>query len=153
MGLDMYLNRRTYVKRWDHIPADRQFCVSVKRGGKRYDGIDPKRVSYVVEEVAYWRKANAIHRWFVQNVQKGEDDCRSYPVDVEQLQQLVTLCKAVLRGDVKGEDQLPTQSGFFFGNTEYDADYRCDLEDTVKQLEPLLAMDHSDSYLEYEASW
>jgi hypothetical protein len=33
MGLDMFLSKRHYVKRWDHIPREKQFEVTVKRGG------------------------------------------------------------------------------------------------------------------------
>ena len=32
------------------------------------------------ESFGYWRKANQIHKWFVDNVQGGIDDCRPYPV-------------------------------------------------------------------------
>lgn len=44
----------------------------------------------------YWRKANAIHNWFVANVQGGNDDCGRYDVDVEQLVVLHDLCRKVL---------------------------------------------------------
>ena len=44
-------------------------------------------------EVMYWRKANAIHKWFVDNVQGGEDDCREYPVSNDQLIELRDTCK------------------------------------------------------------
>ena len=33
------------------------------------------------EASIYWRKANAIHGWFVKNAQQGIDDCRTYSVD------------------------------------------------------------------------
>ena len=45
-----------------------------------------------VYELAYWRKANAIHKWFVDNVQAGEDDCREYKLlksDLEALHDVV----------------------------------------------------------------
>ena len=50
----------------------------------------------VFEQVGYWRKANAIHRWFVQNVQDGVDDCGTYIVTREQLEQLKAACERVL---------------------------------------------------------
>lgn len=46
--------------------------------------------------VCYWRKANAIHGWFVQNVQGGEDDCGIYTVELGQLAELRDACKNVL---------------------------------------------------------
>lgn len=48
------------------------------------------------KEIGYWRKANAIHRWFVENVQNGEDDCRDYFVTKEQLTELLNLVNQVL---------------------------------------------------------
>lgn len=50
----------------------------------------------IFEQVGYWRKANAIHRWFVQNVQGGVDDCGTYIVTREQLEQLKATCEQVL---------------------------------------------------------
>lgn len=97
MGLDMYLYRKTYVQRRDHIKPEKQFSVSVQRGGKPFGGIDSGKVCYVTEQVGYWRKANAIHRWFVDNVQEGVDDCREAYVSREQLTELRDLCIHVLK--------------------------------------------------------
>ena len=49
-----------------------------------------------VYEVAYWRKANAIHKWFVDNVQKGKDDCKEYRVTRRNLLDLCDLVSDVL---------------------------------------------------------
>ena len=65
------------------------------RGKVRKD-IKPERVKYIEEEVACWRKANQIHKWFVDNVQDGNDDCKQYYISHEQLQELVDICKKVL---------------------------------------------------------
>ena len=46
--------------------------------------------------VGYWRKANHIHKWFVDNVQDGEDDCREYDVSIEQLHELRNICFDIL---------------------------------------------------------
>lgn len=40
----------------------------------------------IIEQVGYWRKANAIHKWFVDNIQDGEDDCGYYEVAPEYLE-------------------------------------------------------------------
>ena len=68
MGLDMYLSKRTYVKNWDFMKPEELHEVLVTKNGVEV-GIKPQRVSEIVEEVGYWRKANAIHDWFVKNVQ------------------------------------------------------------------------------------
>ena len=39
MGLDMYLSKRTYVKRWDHQKPENQHEVIVNRGGKPREDI------------------------------------------------------------------------------------------------------------------
>lgn len=48
-----------------------------------------------VVEIAYWRKANQIHNWFVKNVQHGRDDCGSYEVTPDRLEDLLATCKEV----------------------------------------------------------
>jgi hypothetical protein len=51
----------------------------------------------LAEQVGYWRKANQIHSWFVDNVQDGVDDCEyHHEVTKEILEQLLEICKKVL---------------------------------------------------------
>lgn len=51
----------------------------------------------ITEEVGYWRKANAIHNWFVENVQDGIDDCDYHnEVTEENLIELKDLCHEVI---------------------------------------------------------
>lgn len=50
------------------------------------------------DEIMYWRKANAVHKWFVDNVQGGEDDCGYYLVTKEQLEQLKEICGKIVYG-------------------------------------------------------
>ena len=88
MGLDMYLTKRKYI--W----SDERAKLKVTGLTKKVDG---KKVKEIVFEAGYWRKANAIHQWFVNNVQNGEDDCKEYYVSVEQLQELLQLCRQVLK--------------------------------------------------------
>ena len=95
MGLDMYLSKKTYVENWNHMDKSELHDIIVKKGGKIRKDIKPDRISEITESVAYWRKANQIHNWFVDNVQGGEDDCREYYVDREQLQELLNICTEV----------------------------------------------------------
>ena len=106
-------------------------------------------------QVAYWRKANQIHQWFVNNVQKGNDDCGSYYVSRDQLIELKTLCQSVIkdRNLSMAASTLPTQSGFFFGNTDYNEYYFSDLEDTVKQIQDVLDNYSEDWSFNYHSSW
>lgn len=47
-------------------------------------------------EAGYWRKANQIHKWFVENVQEGEDDCKEYYVSREKLKELLGKVNRIL---------------------------------------------------------
>lgn len=138
MGLDMYLTRKTYVKNWDHLAPDERFDITVSGPAP---WIKSARISHIEEEVMYWRKVNAIHRWFVNHVQDGEDDCREYCVSDEQLQELRDSIQTVLKARTKeaAELVLPTQGGFFFGPTEYGDYYWAELERTAQALTALLA--------------
>jgi hypothetical protein len=150
MGLDMYLDKRTYVKQWDHIDEAKQYKVEVTRGGEPTN-IDPKKVKYIIEEAGYWRKANAIHKWFVDNIQDGVDDCRDAYAERRDLQTLLDLCRIVIIDKSKAEQLLPSSSGFFFGNTEYDEWYYNDIQNTIEILEKALEDEDGDYY--YSSSW
>lgn len=133
MGLDMYLTKETYVKRWDHQTDEERHEVSVKRGGEIHPTIQTNRISGVVEEVMYWRKANAIHGWFVDNCQDGIDQCQRAHVSVEQLKELRDLCQKVILE--KKPELLPPREGFFFGSNTADDWYYSDLAETVAELD------------------
>jgi hypothetical protein len=150
MGLDMYLEKRTYVKQWDHQSAEEKHEVVVTKGGQPTN-IDPKKVKYIIEEAGYWRKANQIHRWFVENVQNGVDNCGDYYVGSEKLAELLDLCKKVKADHSLADELLPSASGFFFGGTEYDEWYFNDIENTIDVLEEALKDDRADYY--YSSSW
>ena len=59
----------------------------------------------IFEQIGYWRKANHIHKWFVDNVQNGVDECDTYEVTKEQLEDLLNVCRKVLDGSklIKGK--------------------------------------------------
>jgi hypothetical protein len=140
MGLDMYLNAERFY--WS------------KDGGPKLDDVpEGYSVNLVKSEVAYWRKANAIHQWFVDNVQGGEDDCRSRHVTRDELKALVDICKRVIAEPDKAKDLLPTANGFFFGGTDYEEYYFQYLEDTVEQVEKALSKFPDDWEFEYHSSW
>lgn len=48
-------------------------------------------------DIAYWRNAWPIHRWFVEQVQDGEDDCKTHDeVTIDLLVKLYVLCGNVI---------------------------------------------------------
>lgn len=156
MGLDMYLSKKTYIgANYQHRNVDLK--IDVKIGDKEIK-INPKKVSYILEEAAYWRKANHIHAWFVENCQGGEDDCGNYDVSTSKLKELIELCEQVLekKDEAFSEENLPTQGGFFFGGTEYGEQYYSDLEDTINMLTEAIAdvdEKNPDVDFEYHSSW
>lgn len=155
MGLDMYLSAKRYLwnKTDDEIAKKVGEIIGVEGDTeRRFNGS-----SLVVKEISldamYWRKANAIHGWFVENVQDGEDDCNSYDVDREQLEALRDLCKDILEHpDDERETDLEPKEGFFFGSYEKDEWYYEDLKNTVEGLDRVLALPPEYSFT-YQASW
>jgi hypothetical protein len=158
MGLDMYLTKRTYVKNWSFMDKPELHEFTIKKGGKVRKDIDKKKISSIVEEVAYWRKANQIHRWFVENVQEGVDDCKEYYVSFEQLEKLVTICETVLaaKNDTLSASLLPPQQGFFFGSYEFDDWYYENVSNTIDQLKECIinaTVDNGSKDYYYSSSW
>lgn len=114
MGLDMYLSKKTYVKNWDYMDPKERHQITVLKNGIPVETIDVSKVNYIEEEIAYWRKANQIHNWFVENVQEGKDDCGDYYVEQEQLRELVNLCKKII-------DVAKLEDGEIHMSTTYEA--------------------------------
>ena len=151
MGLDMYLEKRTDVRLWNFQKEEDQFEVIVKKGGVTYPKINPKNVTTIVEEVGYWRKANQIHRWFVENVQDNVDNCGEYFVPKVRLEELLELCQKVKADNSLAGVLLPTGTGFFFGGEEYDEWYFNDIETTIEVLQEALSDEDASYY--YSSSW
>ena len=154
MGLDMYLSAKKYMSRYFDEKDSQRINSINELFGVEGDEDGDYGAQEVTFRVAYWRKANAIHQWFVDNAQNGTDDCGEYHVSREQLQELLKLCEQIVADKKKAEKLLPTQSGFFFGNTEYDEWYMEDIERTIVRFKKILsdpAFEKSDFY--YQSSW
>lgn len=102
-------------------------------------------------EVGYWRKANQIHKWFVDNIQGGEDNCAMYCLDKDDLKELQSICEEVLNNPEKAHELLPTEEGFFFGSQEYDEFYFYDIKETIEICKWCLERDFDWFY--YNSSW
>lgn len=135
MGLDMFL--------YGIENATKKF---IDRKGNEIT----KRQIIKTEEI-YWRKANQIHGWFVENVQYHNDDCGYYPVTKDELKELKSCCKDVLKNKNMAKQLLPTYSGCFFGSYEYDEYYFEQIKFTKNQIEEILEKDYD--YFEYVSSW
>lgn len=171
MGLDMYLYKTRYFsslhKETDENgrPKYKRFksgSVTVKRtteDGKEIEEIlqieNPDESLTIKQTVLYWRKANAIHKWFVDNVQDGEDNCREYSVSIDELKVLLGLCKKLKDNPNEAPQLLPTKDGFFFGSTEYDDMYMNEIEYTIKKLEEIIKTSENEHavWFTYSSSW
>lgn len=153
MGLDMYLYKKHYVKNWDWMADHEKHTISLKKGKKKLDHIKPDRVCSVVEEVMYWRKFNALHKWFVDNIQEGVDDCKESFVDESDLKMLLETLTYVLENKDSAETILPTAQGFFFGSDDIDEYYWEEVKSTIIQLKDLLEEDNKGASFYYRSSW
>ena len=156
MGLDMYLSGKRYMSkvfRKDDEPKQNAIAKLFPElegwAGRWGDASPVKEVSI---EVGYWRKANAIHDWFVRECQGGEDNCAPHYVSREDLQALKELCEQVLADKSKAAELLPTASGFFFGSQDYNEWYFQDLESTIAIIDHALTLPTEWDF-EYRSSW
>jgi len=113
--------------------------------------------TYIDYKVGYWRKANAIHKWFVDNCAEGVDKCQDILVSKSKAARLLEICDLVLEDHSQAEEELPTEDGFFFGSQKYDEWYFEDLEYTkdilTKVLDFLKANEDKGYRIVYCASW
>jgi hypothetical protein len=150
MGLDMYLKGKRYI--WDKESEENKALQELSSTfGKG------KRIKSIELELGYWRKANAIHQWFVDNVQEGKDDCDKYFVSFNDLVKLKDVCRSVLdNGKEFALTHLPPASGFFFGTAEVDEYYWHYVRETYELCldlcsDPDIQSGTIDMY--YQSSW
>lgn len=155
MGLDMYLFGKRYVSKYFN-KGDDERAEAIKKLFPELEemtsSLSESPVKEVKIEAGYWRKANQVHKWFVDNVQSGSDDCGDYSVQREKLEELKKLCQQVLDFRHLATDKLPPQTGFFFGNDAIDEYYFQDIEHTIKIIDRCLALPESWEF-EYHSSW
>jgi hypothetical protein len=161
MGLDMYLSAQKHISKIDWDKAERTSIESAIRP-EWQDVVDAADLNSIASDdvqgcavkvlAAYWRKANQIHKWFVDNVQGGKDNCHTYHVSHEKLKRLLATVEVVLEeGDAS---LLPPAEGFFFGGTEVDDYYWHQLERTKKELARIIENpDFENLQFDYQSSW
>ena len=157
MGLDMYLYRKEYVSTFAWTQDEK----AVKEANlhsviANHFNIDPNMGGIYVDYcVAYWRKANAIHGWFVNTLAGGVDECQPIYVSLDKLIELRELANSVVLTPAMAGDILPTQSGFFFGSSDIDEWYISDMKKTVEMLDKVISSVSPEDYptFFYQASW
>lgn len=198
MGLDMYLSAKQHASGgWRHVREDSargsayaghevKVFDSVLRGlgltrvrntraGDSFDHTKPLTMNFaeVSVQVGYWRKAWAIHNWFVRNVQDGVDDCGSYAVDREMLTRLRDECVEILATVQVGPQDVDGVNGTTYDRAladdlipvaEYSRDwYLQELEETRDLINAIFDVPQFGEYDEvknpqfwtfmYQSSW
>ena len=179
MYLEGSFSKRAYIQ-----PTEQQYAdmregkeVKIEKSSEFEDaiaaiGFENAPIDYAYNHFTYvfpiitWRKANAIHKFFVDEVQEGNDNCERHYVSRETLQELLDRITTILdiktpvAREMKAEELLPTDiEGCFFGSKEYDDWYYKDLEDPKKPLEKVFEYEENaesgkcfDSFY-YQSSW
>lgn len=152
MGLDMYLDCVTMFYDTSNEDARDAAVMPVN--------IKNDRVKSITESMIYWRKANQIHRWFVNNVQNGEDNCGTYLVNRDDISSLLAAVTVVLDAKDKSLDLGIERANSLLPPVEVGERYWSVLDRTKKELEDLLAeMDLTDpkgnfyQHYTYSSSW
>jgi len=68
----------------------------------------------IAEGVAYWRKANAIHNWFVNNCGNGIDNCQVMEISKDELEKLLSIAQKVKDSCVLTKGKI--KNGYRFEN-------------------------------------
>lgn len=164
MGLDIYFEKRRKDADCDAFKA-----VAEKRGAiyslpeeefkkpenqeelqildKQFEELDPRK------QIAYFRKVNFLVAFF-----NYEEDCSYLEISKEQVEDLIERCKTILRArknkEERAKELLPTESGFFFGSTEYDDWYYEDVKDVRKKFTEILeTTDWDEEIVEMYCWW
>jgi hypothetical protein len=178
MGLDMYLTKtkrvdsltiEDYSKVTNELPWDKKdynawaglkgICPDIEGveelNSEVHESGNYTKYLSLTKEIGYWRKANAIHNWFVENCQDGIDECQLSEVSREDLEDLLENCYKVVNKKSNPEETLPPTGGFFFGNTDVSHPYYMDyIKSTISILEKAIAKtDWEKEIVFYRASW
>lgn len=152
MGLDMYMFK---CKVPAYLAARSRKSKIVRLCQEVLDNMeDGEPLSENACLVDYWRKANQIYGWFLNNTMVKCDEPGPYQIKWEELLELKAVCKQVLDFGVgmdgmpvavTCEKLLPTVEGPFWGSTEYDECYLEDVLSTYNLLDDLLGTSDWDN--------
>lgn len=92
MGLDQYITIRHKSTNSAYEKWKNYWNLSEK---ERENVRAPKEPSKDLI-VGYFRKHHSIHKWFVNNIQNGNDDCGRYKISVKDIETLKELCEEIM---------------------------------------------------------
>jgi hypothetical protein len=161
MGLDIFFHK-TKRSNWNKIKKeiDAFNALSEEEQSKRYDERTHPTANFEPEEIGYFRKVNFLMEFF-----HYEGNCEHKEISKDELEELRNACIEIGRMKpckveyVKATSQwdkdrvvnvyseadqkrcselLPTQSGFFFGSTDYDEWYFRDVKEVLAWVDGVL---------------
>lgn len=146
MGLDMYLSLEKSEASDEAIATEGKI---IKTAGKCW-----VNKSWCV---GYWRKANQVHKWFVDNVGDGVDECQKMYCSLDDIKTLHKICIDIISepsiAEARAKELLPTSEGFFFGPTEYGEWYWDDIKNTIEITEAVIEFLEAEEKKEDGARW
>ena len=151
MGLDMYLYRREYVSGWN-FSEKMGFSDSLELYNNILNSFNALRCdkaphAYVDICIAYWRQAQSIHNWFINELGDGIDECQDIYVPRDKLIELRNLAETALASS----DALPENSGLSPDSAGIDEFYMEDMRLTVEQISAVLKNTPKNAFLFYRA--
>ena len=117
-------------------------------------GLDMQLVDQYDNELMYWRKANAIHNWFIQNCLDGKDknDGKKTLITREKLSELLKVCLKVLYDSKRANVYLPVDG---YLSSMRDTWYFQDIINTINTIGDILDNDDNEKPIQvyYTSSW
>lgn len=130
------------------------------------------------KRIAYWRKANQVRQWIVENTNyPAKANCEYHKLSKQQIEKLIADCQKILKNNDNklAEKLMPTKGGQkidltsmipaeatlltppvidTFGSTAYDNSYFAELLNTVSTLKAALnATDFKKEEIYYYECW
>ena len=106
-------------------------------------------------DVAYFRKVNFLLPYF-----NYEENCSEIVIDKCEVEELIEDCERVLaakdadEAESVADELLPTEAGFFFGNTDYDERYFNDVREVADKFTEILdTFDFDENELVMSCWW
>ena len=169
MGLDMYLYGERYISGTYGDDVTKQAAALTATldamGLLHDDDVSKDHINGFSAKVTlgYWRKAWPIHRWLVENVQNGNDDCGEYRVQDDVLRELLSNCIAVLSAREDPEIAHDTAWAYIPPSDNYESEilqnqeeeeyYYYHIQRTATILTHLLTSKFEDYDFYYSSSW
>lgn len=94
MGLDMYLSAELRFSKYGKDKGVMAKKLRAQFGVPDTNNLETVEIKF---EIGYWRKANQIHAWFVNNLAGGKDDQAPIYVSREDLEKLLADVETVLK--------------------------------------------------------